>query len=155
MSWHNSTETYGKCLRSKLQNNFEKAQMFFVSLSNDARIFTSFSHEMSLWSGATWPTVFTRNREDYYTGIGANPPLFPPRVPFVPATGLSVVSGPPRRQMSSGSRLQVYPAGLSSSRTWKIALMHTSSFLVATMKLLGPCICHLCDWVHFALPLSG
>lgn len=39
--------------------------MFFVSLSNDARIFTSFSHEMPLWSAATWPTVFTRSREDY------------------------------------------------------------------------------------------
>lgn len=78
------------------KSKFQKAQKFFVSPSNDARIFTSFSHEMSLWSGATWPTVFTWSREDYYRKeSGLIQPVSPPRYCLSPATGLSTVSRRP------------------------------------------------------------
>lgn len=83
--------------------------MFFLSLSTDARIFTSFSHETSLWSGATWPTVFTWSREDYYRGIAANPPSSPPPSTVCPSYwfehGYQTAAG--RRQMSPGSHRHV------------------------------------------------
>lgn len=69
--------------------------MFFVSLSTKAGIFTSFSHETSLWCSATLPTVFTQSREDYYRGIADNSTSPHPEVPFVLATGLSVVTRQP------------------------------------------------------------
>lgn len=99
--------------------------MFFVSLSDDARILTSSSHEMSLRSGATWPTVFTQSRGDHYRKeSGLIQPPSPPRYRLSPATGLSVVSSPQ----------QIYSAALfSRAQGWKAAYLLP---FAVTMKLL-------------------
>lgn len=123
--------------------------MFFVSLSTTAGIFTSFSHEISLWCSATWPTVFTQSREDYYRGIADNSPSPHPPVPFVPATGLSVVT---RRPLdNSRCHLAVIPKFIQQSADLDNCTGSCFSVLMVTAKLL----CYLSRQAHFALPLSG